>query len=339
VSLKKILCTALLAISLILSACTAGSQAEGTPTPDAQAVLTAAAQTAQARMTDLAAVTPSPLPATPTLAPVTPSATVTLSAQTGVVPTTAAPPVASGGTDRVEFVADLTVPDGTVYKPGEKFTKTWRLLNAGTSTWTLGYALVFASGEQMGGVSATNLTVEVAPGKTVDLSVGLTAPDNEGKHTGYWQLRNAAGTNFGMGPKSDGLFYVEINVSAAAVTRTPGTGTPAAATSTSSSTGGVVTNTSLTVDTATVEASCPYTFAFTAGFILSRAANVTYRLEVDASYAVNLPGPTTASLNAGTSTVTYTLEFTDSVTGTARLHITSPEDVRSDPVSFSLTCQ
>jgi hypothetical protein len=160
-----------------------------------------------------------------------------------------------------------------------------------------------------------------------------------GKHTGYWQLRNAAGTNFGMGPNSDGLFYVEINVSGGAVTTTPGTGTPAAATSTSSSTGDVVTDISLTVDTATVAESCPYTFAFTAGFILSSAAAVTYQLEVDASYAVNLPGPTTASFNAGTSLVTYTLEFSDSVTGTARLHITSPEDVRSDPVSFSLNCQ
>ena len=39
-------------------------------------------------------------------------------------------------TDRAQFVADVTVPDGTRYDPGATFTKTWRLRNIGTCTWT-----------------------------------------------------------------------------------------------------------------------------------------------------------------------------------------------------------
>jgi hypothetical protein len=234
------------------------------------------------------------------------------------------------------------VPDGTVFAPGEKFTKTWRLINAGTSTWTSAYSLVFSSGEQLGGAATTPLTVEVAPGKTVDLSIQLTAPDNEGRYTGYWMLRNASGTNFGMGPNSDGSFYVLINVAKSAVTATPGTGTPAASgTEAATSTAGadVVTDASLSVDLASVETTCPHTFNFTASFTLSKAATVTYQLEVETGYPITLPGPTTANLNAGTSEINYTLEFTDSVNGTARLHVTAPEDVRSDTISFTLTCQ
>jgi hypothetical protein len=284
-------------------------------------------------MTEQAAQTPTAPPATATDTPVPPTPTATGLA-TGTAATTAAPPAGGGGTDRLEFVADLTVPDGTVFAPGEKFTKTWRLKNSGTSTWTTAYALVFSSGEQMGGAASTPLPAQVPPGQTVDLSVQLTAPSAAGSYTGFWLLRNAAGTNFGLGPNADGAFYVQINVSATAATSTAGPSPTAG-----SENGDTVTAATLSVDEADVEEACPYTYTFTASFTLSKAATVTYQLEVEAGIPLNLPGPTTASLNAGTSQVTYTLELTASVSGTAVLHITSPEDVTSDPLAFTLTCQ
>lgn len=340
--LKKNLCIILLAISLNLSACKLGGQASTTGTPlSPEAVFTAAAMTAQARMTELAASTPPPrsLTATPTTAAATPGVTRTAPAIAGS-PTNTAPPVVSG-TDKVEFVADLTVPDGTIFQPGEKFTKTWRLMNAGTGTWTTSYSLVYFSGEQMGGAASTPLPLEVPAGQTVDLSIQLTAPSKAGKYTGYWMLRNAFGTNFGLGPKSDGAFYVQINVSEPAETATgspSGTGTPGVTASPTTSPE-VVTDASLSVDAATVEEACPYVFTFTAQFTLSTATTVTYKLDVESGIPITLPEPSTSSLSAGAHEVTYTLEFTDSVSGTARLHVTSPEDVQSDPVSFSLTCK
>jgi hypothetical protein len=252
---------------------------------------------------------------------------------------TAAPVVS--GTDRVEFVADLTVPDGTIFKPGEKFTKTWRLINAGTSTWTTAYALVFFSGEQMGGAASTPLPAQVPAGQTLDVSVQLTAPAAEGKYTSYWLLRNAAGTNFGMGPNADGAFYVQINVSGAAVTGTAspsGTGTPGV-TVTPAAGGDIVTSAALSVDVANVEADCPYTYTFTAQFELSEAATVTYNLDVATGLTLSLPPASTTALSAGSHEVTYTLELTDSTSGTASLHVTAPEEVVSVPVSFTLTCQ
>jgi len=92
-----------------------------------------------------------------------------------------------------------------VLDPGETFTKTWRLKNVGACSWTPSYAVVFSSGNQMGGPSAQALAGNVNPGQTVDLSVNLTAPSDPGTYSGYWKLRNASGATFAQ-------FYVRIKV-------------------------------------------------------------------------------------------------------------------------------
>ena len=144
--------------------------------------------------------TPTPIGPTPTFAPtLTPSPTATL------------PPAAA--CDKAEFVADVTVPDGTTFAPGQAFTKTWRLKNVGTCTWTPSYSLAFVSGEIMGGAAASALPASVAPGQTVDLSVYLTAPSTSGPHEGSWMLRNASGGFFGIGASGTSPFWVRINVS------------------------------------------------------------------------------------------------------------------------------
>ena len=45
-------------------------------------------------------------------------------------------PVAAGGyCDWVQFVADVTIPDGLPVDPGVALSKTWRLKNIGTCWW------------------------------------------------------------------------------------------------------------------------------------------------------------------------------------------------------------
>jgi uncharacterized repeat protein (TIGR01451 family) len=118
--------------------------------------------------------------------------------------------------DRAAFVADVTIPDGTAMAGGTAFTKTWRLQNVGTCTWTTSYRLVFAGGDLMGvSSSAFNLPTSVAPGGTVDLSLNLTAPITAGNYIGYWKLRNASGTDFGVGTSGTSAFLVNVNVSSA----------------------------------------------------------------------------------------------------------------------------
>lgn len=167
--------------------------------PSEDAPATQAAATIQAVLTQSAAqptvLIPSPTPIPPTAIPATST------------PVYTATPVSY--CDWVEFVKDVTIPDGSTFAPGESFTKIWRLKNRGTCAWTPDYKLVFTSGSQMSGPSVISLPGYVAPGQTVDVSVTLTAP-SAGHYTGYWMLRNPAGSLFGAGPKADTAFYVDI---------------------------------------------------------------------------------------------------------------------------------
>lgn len=325
------------------------SGGEATPTPqDPEAVYTAAALTAEARMTEVVSSTP---PATSTVTPTavtdTPVPTADISTATVTIP----PSPPGGGADKAQFIADVTVPDGTNFSPGASFTKTWRLSNVGTSTWTTAYSVVFYGGEQMDGTSPKAFSGNVPPGQTVDISIDMVAPDETGKYIGYWILRNANNQTFGVGPNGDQSFYVEINVVGGAntstSTTTASTSTPGTATVTT--TAGVtvtatpedtITGASLSVDEADVTGACPHTFNFTAQFTLSKAATVTYRLEAETGFEITLPNPTTIDLQAGTHTASYTLQFTDSFSGgVARFHMTQPEEVLSNELNFSLTCQ
>jgi hypothetical protein len=60
--------------------------------------------------------------------------------------------------------------------------------------------------------ASVNLTGDVYPGQTVDLSVKLTAPTENGRYVGYWLLRNATGVLFGSGAEAKSAFYVDIVV-------------------------------------------------------------------------------------------------------------------------------
>jgi len=133
---------------------------------------------------------------------------------TPIPPTNTAVPTATPVSycDWLTFVKDVTVPDGTVLLPGETFTKTWRITNRGTCTWTPDYMLVFTSGDQMGSTSAVRLPGYVSPGQSIDISVTLTAPNVKGRYTGYWMLRNPSGALFGYGDKANQAFYVDIDV-------------------------------------------------------------------------------------------------------------------------------
>ena len=51
---------------------------------------------------------------------------------------------------QASFVKDVTYADGAYVAPGQSFSKTWRIRNTGTYTWTTNMALVFVGGDQMG---------------------------------------------------------------------------------------------------------------------------------------------------------------------------------------------
>jgi hypothetical protein len=169
---------------LVLSAC-----AKPTEAPLTQATMdvlyTSVAQTLAVSMPT---VTPQPS--------MTPSPTATL---TPMVTNTLAPTptikITVPTCDNSIFVSDVTIPDNTVVTPGQTFTKTWSLKNAGTCNWTTSYKVVFLSGTAMGGVSTA--IPAVASGHADNISVTLVAPLTKGTYSGTWILQNAGGNSFG----------------------------------------------------------------------------------------------------------------------------------------------
>src|SRR5512134_512603 len=117
------------------------------------------------------------------------SALLLIALMLSFIPAAAMPSGASAAqacTDRAQFVSDVTVPDGTRFDPGATFTKTWRLRNVGTCTWTTAYTMFFFDGTQMGSTTSVNLPSNTAPGATVDVSVNMTAPNTTGRYRGFW---------------------------------------------------------------------------------------------------------------------------------------------------------
>jgi|GEM_PF-1636311 Tol biopolymer transport system component len=129
---------------------------------------------------------------------------------------------ASAPCDRAAFIHDVTIPDDAAIAPGDIFTKTWRLENAGSCTWTSAYSLVFDHGDVMGGPESAQSTTEtIAPGQTVDISVDLIAPTAPGTYQGFWKLRNPDGEAFGLTDDGSMAFWVKIRVEAAQPQQTP----------------------------------------------------------------------------------------------------------------------
>lgn len=320
-----------LVIPILMVACRP-STATASPTPPPQAVLTAAAQTADARLTELArptetaTSTPPPIFDLPTVTPTQPglgTTSPTLPATPGAPAGSPPPPSASG--DLAEYWADITVPDGTQFDPGEQFTKVWRLRNSGATTWTPDYSLAFFGGAQMSAPAAVSIGATVAPGGTIDISVDMVAPLSPGIYRGFWKMRNAAGEFFNY------AVFVEIQV----VGGTPGATIPPGQTG-----DGRVTDVRMAVDDAAPD-ECPYTFTFSGTITLNAPATVTYRLEAGSDtpgFTFNLPPEQTGSFGSGTHTLSFFLTISSSVDGWAQLHILAPNDVISNQATFSLRC-
>ena len=223
----------LLTATLTLAACNVG--ATPAPTVDVNAINTAAHATAMAQIsaqltqTALAApsntppptVTPLPLvtSALPTAAagasPTAgvPGALPTLSFNTtpNTTPVTGLTPIGTSvapvntavlgdSCNNSAYIADTTVPDGEVKKPGADFEKIWRVQNTGTCAWDEGYKLVFIAGDK----ALDPYTFEfkdskdfVAGGATADLGIDLTAPLKEGTYSATWRMQSDSGVFFG----------------------------------------------------------------------------------------------------------------------------------------------
>jgi uncharacterized protein YkwD len=156
-----------------------------------------------------------------------PSITTTPGADMTTTPAAGSTETSSGACqDSAVMTEDVTVPDNTVMTKGQKFTKTWRFLNNGKCNWT-GYTIAFYAGDRMETPDSVAI-LDTPAGKTVDVSVDLTAPSVDGSYTGFYVLKNNKGEILPIGTEQSFWLKILIGnaVAAPVVTPAAGPGTP-----------------------------------------------------------------------------------------------------------------
>jgi len=226
--------------------------------------------------------------------------------------------------NQASFVSDVTIPDNTTMTPGQAFTKTWRIRNNGTCTWTTGYKIIFDTGDAMSGPASVAMPGSVAPNQTVDVSVNLTAPTtpnttSKPNYKGNWKLQDQNGVSFGLGAGNSD-FYVQIIVSSVSF---------------------AVTNAVASVDHSNIEAACPNpggTFNFSADITSTTAGNVTYEWKF--SDGSSSPLQSVSFSSGGTKTVTYPYTLTSAASMWVDIYIDNPnhQEFSGGKVAFALVC-
>lgn len=117
------------------------------------------------------------------------------------LPATATPPCEN----HMVFLQDLSIPDGTVVRPGEVMEKSWQVRNEGSCTWSRGYSIRLEDGLALG-VRTQHPLPEARGGETVELKVQFTAPEEPGRYRSSWRAVDIGGEPFGV------LIYIEIVV-------------------------------------------------------------------------------------------------------------------------------
>ncbi len=201
----------------------AGNLLASTPTPGMTQIYQTVAAVLTAQPTSLAtaqALTSTPSPSfssTATIPSLVPSQNIT-----SIVgdPTRTSTPRALCNQAAAGNPIDVTIPDDSLIAPGQNFIKTWKLVNAGTCTWTTSYSVSFFYGNPMGSPESVALQENVPPEHTIEVSVEMVAPQSSGSYQGNWKLADPAGDLFGIGPNGDLPFWVRILVTES-LTSTP----------------------------------------------------------------------------------------------------------------------
>ncbi len=303
------------------------------PTPQQDTVGTAAAQTVQALSTQIAVTNFPTLRSTNTQAPEIPTDTKEPTNTPEPTETwTPIPPTATiGPLDKLGTVKDVTYPDGTVVNPGTAFTKTWRLTNAGTTTWGPGYSVVFFNGDAMSSPASIPITTSVPPQKTVDVSVTLTAPTTAKAYTGFYKLRNAGGVIFGWGTNADQAFWVKITVGSSSTDN--GSGVFA------------VTSVDMSTDNTTISKICPYdkNITFEATIKVNRSGTITYHWDrFDGTDNSSSSKEKLEFSSAGTKTVDDTMSVSsiaDTTKVWERIYIDEPNHQAFSKLTVTLKCK
>ncbi|MFG1696134.1 NBR1-Ig-like domain-containing protein [Nonomuraea sp. NPDC049309] len=122
-----------------------------------------------------------------------PTATATPATTPGTTPAAEQTPAASASPrDDSVFEQDVTYPDGSVVRAGQRFDKTWRIRNAGEVHWHDRYLTRMndtpCKAPKRVGIGP------VRPGESVDITVRVRAAKSPGRCKIYWKMTDEDGT-------------------------------------------------------------------------------------------------------------------------------------------------
>lgn len=153
---------------------------------DLDAARTQAVATYASSLTETLVAVPSPSPTLRVEPTGTPLVTVTIE-----------PSPTTNPCYNLLYIADVTIPDMTQMKPGEVFTKTWRVQNIGGCAWRAGFTFQHVGGDLMRGTPIT-LTESIPTGAIRELSVQLVVPSGlSGLVQSSWRMADENGMFFG----------------------------------------------------------------------------------------------------------------------------------------------
>jgi hypothetical protein len=149
------------------------------------------------------ACTPQVTP-TPFRPPTKPAPTQILSTTTPIpalytaIPTSTVTATATEGpcVDNLEFIQDVTIPDGTSIAFGATIDKQWLVNNNGTCNWDSTYRLKWIGGDPLG-AAQEQILYPARAGTQVTLRITFTAPTVEGTYESAWQAYGPDGIAFG----------------------------------------------------------------------------------------------------------------------------------------------
>jgi hypothetical protein len=111
-------------------------------------------------------------------------------------PTITATATAEPCTDNLEFLQDVTIPDGTTISFGGTIDKQWLVKNNGTCDWGSTYHLKWIGGDPLGAAQEQALFPAKA-GTQATLRISFTVPSVEGPYESAWQAYGPDGVAFG----------------------------------------------------------------------------------------------------------------------------------------------
>jgi hypothetical protein len=103
------------------------------------------------------------------------------------------------------YIEDISIPDGTVVKSGQKLDKRWRVQNSGSCNWDKGYGIRLISGPNMGATKKQAL-IPARSGTQAEIRIIFTAPKEPGIYRSAWQAFDPKDNPFGD------PFYIDIVV-------------------------------------------------------------------------------------------------------------------------------